>query len=80
MAKIFKFSGYVVAPDDDFNYDDLEDFLSSCPDAIVKHINIAERDVGEWDDDNPLNYLDCPVEECEKYFKEKCQTGVLHSF
>ena len=29
-----------------------------------------EVDIGEWDDDNPLNQNNCPIEEYEKYFRK----------
>ena len=27
-------------------------------------------DIGEWDDDNKLNYIDTDIEEFEKYFED----------
>lgn len=30
-------------------------------------------DLGEWHDDHPLNYMDCPEAEFKKYFKENKQ-------
>lgn len=33
-------------------------------------MKVTEKDIGEWDDENPLNYIDCPESEFEKYFKE----------
>ena len=70
MAKIFKISGYMVDPNGDLEAEDLRVSLEEDYDAIAHHIQIEEVDLPEWDDDNPLNRLDCPVAECEKYFKE----------
>ena len=70
MARIFKFSGYMVDPGGDLTDERLRVSLEEGYDAIARHIQIEERDLGEWDDDNPLNLCDCPVSECEKYFDE----------
>lgn len=70
MATIFKFSGYAVSPDEEIDSADLKEFLGTYTDAIIKHIKIEEREIGEWDDKNPLNFVRSPVEECEKYFTE----------
>ena len=56
----FTTNGYIVS----IPLNDTQDY-----DLIVHHVNIEERDIGEWDDDNPLNLLDCPKSECEKYFE-----------
>ena len=74
MAKIFKFSGYMVDPGGDLTDERLRVSLEEGYDAIAHHIQIEERDLGEWDDDNLLNRCDCPVSECEKYF-EKNRAG-----
>lgn len=71
MATIFKISGYLVDPNDDFTAEDLEVRIGEDYDIIGHHIKVEEADLGEWDDDNPLNYLDCPINECEKYFDKK---------
>lgn len=72
MAKIFKFSGYYVDTED-YGGGTVETALDECAyrlDMIAHHITVEEADIGEWDDDNPLNMCDCPLSECEKYFKE----------
>lgn len=68
MAKIFKVTGYFVDCNDEYDCDRLKVDLEQDYDLIAHHINIEERDIGEWDDDNPLNSFDCPKSECEKYF------------
>ena len=73
MAKLFKITTYVVDPADEFTTDDrLEDCIVYCTqnDLNLRHTNIESVDIGEWDDDHPLNYWKCPKAEFEKYFKE----------
>lgn len=69
MAKIFKVSGYFVDANGDCKADDIEVYLDNFDYAFAKHIEVEERDIGKWEDDNPLNYYKSPKEECEKYFK-----------
>ncbi len=74
MAKVFKISAYIVDASDEFDTNEgLEDCLIYCTqnDISLRHLKIESNDIGEWDDDNPLNYLNCPTAEFEKYFKEK---------
>lgn len=70
MAKIFKIEGYYVDPNGGWSAEDLQIELEQNYDFIDKHIKVLERDIGEWEDDNPLNYINSPESECEKYFKE----------
>ena len=70
MAKIFEIHGYYIDPNEDYSAEDLKVALSEDYDLITHHIEVKERDIGEWEDENPLNYCDCPKSECEKYFKE----------
>ena len=73
MAKLFKISAYIVDMDDEFSTEDrVEDCLIYCTqnDLELRHIKIDSADIGEWEDDHPLNYIDCPKAEFEKYFKE----------
>jgi hypothetical protein len=71
MAKIFKIHGYFVDPNEDYTQEDLEVMLEQDYDVISQHIKVEERDIGEWKDDNPLNYFNCPESECEKYFDRR---------
>ena len=67
-AKIFKLTGYFVDPN---GYDDsegLKAFVENKLDLIPHHFKVEEQNVGEWEDENPLNYCDCPIEKCEVYF------------
>ena len=68
MARIIKFSGYFVDINDVYDAKDIEIALREFPDVLTYHIRAEEKDIGEWDDDNPLNYRNCPESECKKYF------------
>ena len=73
MAKVFKISAYIVDPMDEFNESSMEDCLVYCTqnDLSLEHIKVDGVDIGEWDDDLPINKVSCPMTEFEKYFKEK---------
>lgn len=72
MAKIFKIRGYLVDPDDLYRLSEIEAGISYALDGMVhQHIHIEESDMGKWDDESPLNYDNCDLAECEKYFKRK---------
>lgn len=74
MAKIFKIQAYIVDPNGEFYTDGrLEDCLICCTqnDLNLDHLKIQSVDLGEWDDDLPINKFNCPEVEFEKYFKEK---------
>lgn len=73
MAKVFKIQAYIVDCNGEFETEDrLEDCLVWCTqnDLNLQHLKINSADIGEWDDDHPLNYFDCPEAEFKKYFKE----------
>lgn len=72
MAKIFKISGYLVDPDDLYRLSEIEAGISYALDGMVhQHIHVEESDIGKWDDESPMNYDNCDLAECEKYFKRK---------
>lgn len=74
MAKLFKIQAYIVDANGEFYTDDrLEDCLVYCTqnDLSLEHLKIQSVDIGEWDDDLPINKINCPEEEFKKYFKEK---------
>lgn len=71
MAKIFKISGYLVDPIGDYPVDYLKRDIETSYDMIGQHIHVEESDIGKWDDESPLNYDNCDLAECEKYFKRK---------
>lgn len=73
MAKLFKIQAYITDPNGEFTTDDrLEDCLIYCTqnDLNLEHLKIQSVDIGEFYDNHPLNYIDCPEAEFKKYFKE----------
>ena len=72
MAKVFKILAYVVDPDEEFDESSLENCLVWCTqdDISLRHIKVDGVDIGEWDDNLPVNYTNCRIEEFEKYFKK----------
>ena len=72
MAKLFKIEGYIVDPNGEFDTKELADIMEYGPyDIHLRHIAIDEADLGEWDDEIDVNYIDCPKAAFQKYFKEK---------
>lgn len=68
-AKIFKLSCYIIDTDNELTKEELEILLRNyLDDYIVQNINTEKRVIENWYDDIPVNALDCPVEEFEKYF------------
>ena len=72
MAKLFKLYAYLIDYNDTFDADNLEDYLIyRLQDELdIDHIHLDSADVGEWNEDHPLNNYNCPEAEYEKYFKE----------
>ena len=70
MAKLFKISAYIVDAMDEYDKFKLEDLLTYCTqnDLSLNHLKINSADVGEWDDDHPLNYCNCDIKTYDKYF------------
>lgn len=71
MAKVFKISAYLVDPVDEFDEFSLVDCVNYCTqnDISLRHIEIKEVDLGEWDNEIALNNVNCDVAEFERYFK-----------
>lgn len=71
MAKLFKISAYVLDPNDEFNEESLENCLYYCTqnDINLNYLTVGSAYIGEWDDNHKLNYVRCPIDEFEKYFK-----------
>lgn len=72
MAKLFKLTAYLTDIDGSFGEQDLEDYIMwrLRDELIVDHAHIVSADIGEWHDDHPINNINCPEAEYEKYFKE----------
>ena len=45
--------------------------LESLEDLFSHHLHVEEADIGKWNDESPLNYDNCDLADCEKYFKRK---------
>lgn len=69
MAHIFKITAYMVDANEDFNASNIKDEIQNIDDIIVKNVEVIEKDIGEWDDDHPLNRCNSPIKECTKYFE-----------
>lgn len=67
MAKIHKISGYVVDIDETFDVEDLK-YALDVMEFFSQQLHVETANIGEWNDDNPLNHLNCDLAECEKYF------------
>lgn len=72
MAKLFKLTAYLTDIDNTFDEQNLEDYIMwrLRDELIVDHAHIVGADIGEWHDDHPINNINCPEAEYEKYFKE----------
>jgi hypothetical protein len=73
MAKLFKIQAYIVDYGDEFCTNKyLEDYLIQCTqhDLSLDHLRVQSIELEEWDDNHPLNRVDCPESEYDKYFKE----------
>lgn len=74
MASLFKIQAYIVDANDDFKeVGSLEDYLRWRTEnyCTLKHVHVERADLGEWDDNLPINYVNCPESEFEKYFQEE---------
>lgn len=69
MAEIHKISGYLIDPNGDIGANDIEVAVTDQLDVFSQHLHIETAEIEGWDDDNPLNYKNCDLAECEKYFK-----------
>ena len=70
-SKIYKISGYIVDINDEYGEDYIRWLLESYSDLTAKHLKIESANIGEWDDDHPLNYRNSDISECEKYFTKE---------
>jgi hypothetical protein len=68
MARIHKLSGYLVDPNGKYESEDVEEGIKYAIDVFSQHLKVQTAEIGEWDDDNPLNYHNCDLAQCEKYF------------
>ena len=71
MAKIIKFSGYLIDPNNNYDGEDVERIFEKHTDMFTQHLHTEEEYIGEFGYEHPLNYYDCDLAECEKYFKKE---------
>ena len=76
MARVHKISGYLVDPNGEYTRDDIEVAMERVLDAPFQQLHIDTADIGEWEDDNPLNYSNCDLAECEKWFAKEPTKGM----
>ena len=70
MAQIFRISGYLVDPCGDCNKNEIEVSVTDKLDMFGQQLHIESSNIGEWKDDNPLNYKNCDLAYCTQYFKQ----------
>lgn len=70
MAQIFRISGYLIDPNDNCNKDEITLAVTERLGVCCQQLHIESADIGEWDDENPLNYEDCDLSYCSQYFKK----------
>lgn len=70
-GKIFKISGYLVDPNGENSAAWIWEELRHLNDTLGQHVHVKEADIPDWIDENPLNYENCDLAECEKYFRDK---------
>ena len=75
MAKLHKVQFYLLDYNDDFKgAQDLASYLeSNIRYGLIEYVDVSTKDIGEFYDEHPLNYTNCPEAEFEKYFKENNQ-------
>lgn len=69
MAFLHKISGYLVDINEEYFEEDIVTELEERLDLSSQHLHVETAEVEGWDDENPLNYRNCDLAECEKYFK-----------
>lgn len=57
MAKIFRFSGYLIDPNESCDENDIELSVTEKLGMLSQHLYIESADIGEWNDNNPLKEL-----------------------
>lgn len=69
MAFLHKISGYLVDVNEDYFEEDIVTEIEQGMDLFSQHLHVETAQIKGWDDENPLNYTNCDLAECEKYFK-----------
>ena len=69
MAKIHKVTAYIVDPNEEYDKDKIEGVLDNYLNAT--NIEVKSSKDFKWDDNLPINMVDCSVEEYKKYLDYK---------
>lgn len=69
MASLHKISGYLLDIYDVYSKNELEEYIRTWTELTPLHFHSESADIGLFEDDNPLNEINCDLAECEKYFK-----------
>lgn len=67
MAQIFRFSGYFVDPNGDFDCDSVEGEIIRTL-KFTQQLHIEKSRQFQWDDDLPVNTENCDMAHLEEYF------------
>ena len=75
MAEIHKVSVYVVDIHNRFSKLYIENTLKLI-DMFTQQFHVETAEIGELEDDNPLNYPNCDLAELEKWFPKEPTKGI----
>ena len=67
--KMHKFEIYVI-DFEDYGPGSFENEVSMLNNVLVHQDYQGTADIGEWDDDHPLNFTDTKIEKFREYFKK----------
>lgn len=70
MAQIFRISGYLIDPSGDCNKEKIKVAVTDRLGMFSQPLHIESTDIGEWDDECPLNFEDCDLSYYIEYFKD----------
>lgn len=69
MAHIFRFSGYLVDIGDRYTESDIEAIIdNSLEDGIIHQLHLERSEGFKWDDNLPVNRVNCDLAHLEAYF------------
>lgn len=71
MAFLHKVSGYLVDVNEEYFEEDVVTEIEQGLGLSSQHLHVETAQVEGWGDENPLNYRNCDLAECEKYFEVK---------
>lgn len=71
--KIFKISGYLLAPlGSNINENTIKSMLTCVPGKPLfdRHLHVVGKEIKDWNPDLPINRPNCDMAACEAYFKD----------